>query len=288
VFVIYHNDLDGELSASLVCSLREPEDDTGRKIFHRMDYKDSLPFDQILKDEEVWIVDFSLSTEELLKLPTPISKVYWIDHHVSAMERHTKEVNFGKIPEIAGLRDKKYAACVNTYKYLKGNIDMPLTDVPYAVRLVGDHDAWRFEYREAWAFFYGATIYDTGPQSSFWYKCLWYNGFLDDVVKEGEVIKRYKQGFDSKYIRSWGFETKFKKHKAYAINLARCGSQTFGELIDQYDVCISFVWDGNLCTISLYSVKIDVSKLATEFGGGGHKGAAGFTLKEIPSFLVKE
>lgn len=55
--------------------------------------------------------------------------------------------------------------------------------------------------------------------------------------------------------------------------------------IEPYDLMISFVrrkdklWD-----VSLYSTKpdVDCGDLAKSFGGGGHKGAAGFQCKELP------
>jgi len=42
------------------------------------------------------------------------------------------------------------------------------------------------------------------------------------------------------------------------------------------------------CTVSLRSMdKIDVSKIAASFGGGGHKNASGFTMKGKVSNIKK-
>jgi nanoRNase/pAp phosphatase (c-di-AMP/oligoRNAs hydrolase) len=49
-----------------------------------------------------------------------------------------------------------------------------------------------------------------------------------------------------------------------------------------YPVCIAYVHDGEKFTVSLYSTTVDVSKIAKKFGGGGHKGAAGFTCDKLP------
>jgi nanoRNase/pAp phosphatase (c-di-AMP/oligoRNAs hydrolase) len=43
-----------------------------------------------------------------------------------------------------------------------------------------------------------------------------------------------------------------------------------------------FSFDGDEWIISLYSRNIDVSEIAKKYGGGGHKGAAGFHCKDLP------
>jgi bifunctional oligoribonuclease and PAP phosphatase NrnA len=43
------------------------------------------------------------------------------------------------------------------------------------------------------------------------------------------------------------------------------------------------------CTVSLRSMdKVDVSRIAASFGGGGHKNASGFTMKGKVSNLKKK
>lgn len=46
---------------------------------------------------------------------------------------------------------------------------------------------------------------------------------------------------------------------------------------------MSYVYDGNLYNILSFSSNedIDCSKLAEKYGGGGHKGAAGFSSNTI-------
>ena len=45
-----------------------------------------------------------------------------------------------------------------------------------------------------------------------------------------------------------------------------------------------FVFDGSKWTVSIYSTNknIDCSELAKKYGGGGHKGAAGFQCENLP------
>jgi len=56
----------------------------------------------------------------------------------------------------------------------------------------------------------------------------------------------------------------------------------FGDKINEFDICIGFVFDGLRYTVGLYSQKLDVSEIAKKYGGGGHPGAAGFVCKQLP------
>ena len=63
-----------------------------------------------------------------------------------------------------------------------------------------------------------------------------------------------------------------------------CANSTFfGEYIDKCDVCITFCFDGKQVAVSAYSNKedIDCSLFAKRHGGGGHKGAGGFSVNDI-------
>ena len=50
---------------------------------------------------------------------------------------------------------------------------------------------------------------------------------------------------------------------------------------DKYDLLVAWVFDGYKFNYSLYSTNPDVNcaEIAERFGGGGHKGAAGFSSK---------
>ena len=49
---------------------------------------------------------------------------------------------------------------------------------------------------------------------------------------------------------------------------------------DGYNGCASYFFDGNKYIFSLYNdnKKIDCSRIAKQFGGGGHRGASGMVL----------
>jgi nanoRNase/pAp phosphatase (c-di-AMP/oligoRNAs hydrolase) len=66
------------------------------------------------------------------------------------------------------------------------------------------------------------------------------------------------------------------------------GSQGFVERFDEYPICIAYIHDGEKFTVSLYSKDVHVDKIAQRYGGGGHKGAAGFKCEVLPFFPTEK
>ena len=79
-----------------------------------------------------------------------------------------------------------------------------------------------------------------------------------------------------------GFETNLDGYKCFAVNMPLMSSDDF--IISNakmYDLLISFSFNGKLWSYSIRSETVDCSELAAKYGGGGHKGAAGFILNSL-------
>ena len=61
-------------------------------------------------------------------------------------------------------------------------------------------------------------------------------------------------------------------------------SMAFGDAINEYDIAILFTRKLGGYKVGLYTVQdnVDCSALASKYGGGGHKQAAGFHVEELP------
>ena len=87
-------------------------------------------------------------------------------------------------------------------------------------------------------------------------------------------------------MKRYAFETVLEyidgsyKHILVA-NLGNANSKFFGNRISCYDAVVTQCFDGDKWNFSIYSEDedFDCSLVARYFGGGGHKGAAGFTSK---------
>ena len=84
------------------------------------------------------------------------------------------------------------------------------------------------------------------------------------------------------YRKKYGWETNFEGHRCLAQGIYEFGSTVFGNDYKIYDICISYEYTGKNWIVSMYSQKIDVGKIAQKYGGGGHKGAAGFVCDKLP------
>jgi uncharacterized protein len=295
----YHADLDGQAAGFCVHAWVGLTDNKSTQ-FVEIDYKDRFPIETIEKDEQVWIVDFSIKPEQMRELLTITKDVTWIDHHKTAIDAYK---DF-EVP-IKGLRLDGEAGCVLCWKYIhwfSGRGSKPVVahdefpeltrnevaqiselQIPRMIELVGDRDIWAFEFGDQTRhFFSGSQLHDTKPDSEFWWKCLNDKAFWDELLMSGKIIESYKSQTDKSINKSLGFECEFEGYKCFAINRGKISSDRLGERIKQYDILLPYFHDGKKFTVSLYSEKIDVSIIAKKYGGGGHKGASGFQCKELP------
>lgn len=267
----YHNDLDGRCAAAIVlnrypdCRMRE------------IDYKEDPDFSKEIGIEEtVYIVDFSFKPEKMKALLAHKRKdIHWIDHHKTAID-----YNYN----VMGSRDFSEpgkSGCELTWEYLH-----PTEPVLEAIKLIGDRDTWAWKYGSRTKLFTaGMLAKDTRPESNLMQKLVSDRLFLiEEVIGIGDVVISQKEKYATACRKSLGYKTVFEGHSVYVVNLPFASSESFGEFYELY-LCASVSWDGDQWTVSLRvknTENIDVSEIAKKYGGGGHKGAAGFNCKELP------
>jgi len=83
-------------------------------------------------------------------------------------------------------------------------------------------------------------------------------------------------------VRQFGYEVEFEGLRGIAVALQYFGSDTFGPLMEGYDIGITFAYTGAAWAVSLFSRDADVGKIAERHGGGGHRLAAGFICQSLP------
>jgi len=143
----------------------------------------------------------------------------------------------------------------------------------------------------------------------------WYNFSADEQAKldpaavirndigrltaDGKVILEFAGQQNAKIAEAGAFElfittsqwlpeyTDEAKYRCIVLNTPVFNSQAFDSIYDakKHDVMVPFAMMANgKWKLSLYSEKpeIDCSLVAKAFGGGGHKGAAGFTCDKLP------
>ena len=136
----YHNDADGRCAAAIVNQVYKSRG--GYQSFVEMDYKDDVDISQIVKNEEIIIVDFSFKPIVMNEILQKTTRIIWIDHHETAFEY---EEQYGR--QLAGSRQNKYSGCELTWKYY-----YPRQNMPSCVELIGDRDKWSWKLENTAAF----------------------------------------------------------------------------------------------------------------------------------------
>jgi oligoribonuclease NrnB/cAMP/cGMP phosphodiesterase (DHH superfamily) len=296
--VLHHNDADGRCAAFWV--KQAVEDKKLKKDFYflkfyEMDYNKPVPFDEIKKDETVLIVDFSIKPDEMDKLLEKTSNVYWIDHHISAIKDYK---DYKNIDKIKGIRysDSEYlvsgAGLVYLYFYeeLSDKISpdifgLKLETAPKFTQYISDFDVWKFKYgSDTKYFFLACEAYDQKPDHGVWDKL--FNNELNenDLINEGKIIQQYLVFNCGNYQKKYAYEAEFEGEKILCLNRGGgiSSQDMFGMDIDKYKFVIAYCFNGKQWTYSIYSTDpdVDVSVIAKKYGGGGHKGASGFSSDE--------
>ena len=229
-----------------------------------------------------------------------LNRVIWIDHHKSSIESHPTD--------ITGYRIDGVAACRLAWQWFAHNIDPNRqtkaeflerkVSEPLAVRLVGEYDVWDHRGDGDLEFQFGL---DSEPQIN-WGWLLdppeqhYFLETLDDpkfytehLIRNGKYAMQCYAKRDADVMRSRSFMVEFEGLKFLALNTPRCNSQTFlakDVPATGHDALMAFFWNGNNYVVSLYHAAhnrgIDLSQIAVKYGGGGHRGACGFTTKKFP------
>ena len=302
---VYHRiDLDGWMSAAIVkhwfnTNEREAVFTEGNTTYSEkrvnqitfIGYHYGDPIPDLSKCDQVIMVDISFPKEEMFKLFERLDEDFiYLDHHISAIN---DSIDNG-YKACNGIRTTKLAACQLTWQYF-----FPDIKIPEIVSLLSDYDSFRNTSKKVLEFQYGARqrISNYEEAYGFLIKSI-KGGFTEDTIeykiwKEGKSIYQYlcteaKQTYKNGFVIH--FRNDIKKGNVIengilrfiCINKERFNPINFGIDYhkDGYYGVLSFYFDGKLYQCSIYNDngQIDCSVIAKQFGGGGHKGAAGFRL----------
>lgn len=309
--VFHHNDNDGRLSAFLIRRFVLKHFPLTEIEFIETNFDQPFAIDSVCKNETVWIVDFSIEPEMMVKLMCITNDIHWIDHHGTAIDKYTRyavanpetfkgqlafeyATSLGPVSCIGGLRSVDHAACVLTYMYCYKKYEgRKYRSIPWFIRLVGDRDIWAWQYGERSKFFHrGLQAEDTSPESPIWYDVWRSTRWLE---KRGAIIEAGLERQAEETIKECSFEVGFHGHRCLAINASAPflrSSEYFEKFAPDYDIWMPFRFANGCWTVSLYSKTIDTSVIAQQYElngkrGGGHPltnrgSASGFQAKSLP------
>lgn len=247
--------------------------------------------------DDIYIVD--LSVDELMARPELRSKIVWIDHHKSAIEKWDSP-DAGSY--FQGLRRDGVAACRLCWQWFVRRPKLGVTytrpvskqdfvdrivQEPELVRLAGEYDIWDHRDPAAKVLQFGLRAL---PDTDF--RKLVDNQFtgestgvkLDDVVTQGSAIKSYCDKQNDEYSAAYARTLEWEGLKFCCLNIGQRGNSDLlrGGLKPEHQACFAWRHTGDAVMVSLYHVEghtdLDLSKIAVKYGGGGHRGACGFRI----------
>lgn len=302
-------------------SIRPPDElSTGESLYF-IGYNYGQPIPDLSEYDKIIMVDISFPKDEMVKLTT---KLVWIDHHISAINDNTcNDGIITPYGQVEGLRDTKFATCELAWKYFFPGVAMPeLVRLLGRYGCFGhkgtDDEKIVLEFQ------YGARSCISNLDEAYGELINCLNSITEagfptreiEILKAGsgiysylcaEAKQVYKNGFswttaverpatftESKSLSeslSGNTSSVYYPVRFICINRERFNPINFGIDYhkDGYDGCACFHYDGvaKLWRFSLYNDNglVDCSIIAKSFGGGGHKGAAGFVTDDLNKIL---
>lgn len=226
------------------------------------------------EDAQVAFVDIAPARDELLELAEVASQVIVLDHHVTARDRLTTDPGLVNALEAEGHTlhfDLEHSGAVLAWQGFHAE-----DPVPDLLRYVEDQDLWTWALPQSDAV--NAAIASYPRTFEAWDRLA--SQPIERLAEEGVPILRANR-MEVERRLDHARPIALGTARIEAVNASTNRSQIGHELakrarFDREWGCVYRV-EGAEVFATLYSIgEVDVSKVAVEFGGGGHRNAAGF------------
>jgi hypothetical protein len=225
---------------------------------------------------QVVFVDIAPSNPLLRQLGELAERVVVLDHHLSARDRFAADPDLGR--ELAGGPhcvhfDLDHSGAVLAWRHFH-----PDDPVPELLRYVEDQDLWYWKLPRSEEV--NAAIGSYPQEFEVWEELA--ARPIADLADEGEPIARANQIEVENTLRA-AHPIRLGERRVEAVNAPQLRSALGHELAKR--AAFGPAWGlvyrfaGGRVHASIYSIgDLDVSEVAAEYGGGGHRNAAGFSV----------
>jgi oligoribonuclease NrnB/cAMP/cGMP phosphodiesterase (DHH superfamily) len=282
--LLYHGDcVDGFASAFACYYYMKTQNKKKKVTFIACQHQKPPPN---VNGKNVLICDFSYKYDILKNMIMNANKLAILDHHVSA------EKDLKNIPMKHKVFDKSHSGAYITWAYFFGENNIPLF-----IRYVEDNDIWAKRMPNTKAF----TSFIFSVPKSFDI----YQKFLDDeyvtntVIQMGEGMQKQNDSYINDGVKKAAVNFMLIDNKLYFVadvNTSILKSEIGNAIFNTYPninfaICHSknsFTGE-NYLSLRSTDTASDVEVIASKFGGGGHRNAAGlsvFSSDSIPGILL--
>jgi uncharacterized protein len=218
-----------------------------------------------VKGKTVAILDFSFKNDITKKMIEDARDLIVIDHHKSAV------VELHDIPNTHF--DMNHSGARLAWDFFH-----PGKEPPKFINYIEDRDLWKWELPYSKEF---SAAFNMVPFEFAEFEKFEDDSVFDDAVKRGSYILAYSKTVIKKLAEK-AVSRRFKDKNVMVINASHWVSEIGASLSPSCEFAVIWYYSHSTMTtrVSLRSFydSVDVSEIAREFGGGGHKKAAGFEL----------
>lgn len=235
--------------------------------FHAGVYQDAPPD---VEGRDVYLVDFSYKRDVVEKITELATRVVLIDHHKTAIEDLMPLINS---KQIEALVDLEHSGAMLAWKWFNGRVD----DAPELLRHIEDRDLWHFALagtREI-----QANVFSHPYDFEVWDQLM--ATPVSELIAEGKAIERKHFKDIHELI---GIVTRRMVIGGYNVpvaNLPYTLTSDAGHTLAKNEPFAACYWDtpsGRVFSLRSTDNGLDVSEIAKQYGGGGHKHASGFRV----------
>lgn len=224
-------------------------------------------------DKDVVIVDFSYKRPVLLEMAAKANSILILDHHKTALEDLVDLP-----PNVTLLFDMESSGAMMTWNYF-----FPQETSPPLLRHIEDRDLWRFALPNTRQI--QANLFSYPYDFQVWDKLMATD--VAALVAEGEAIERKHFKDLKELIQVTTRNMVIGGYEVPVANLPYTMSSDAGHELAKGKPFAACYWDtpaGRVFSLRSSDEGVDVSEVARQYGGGGHRNAAGFKV----SFAVAE
>jgi oligoribonuclease NrnB/cAMP/cGMP phosphodiesterase (DHH superfamily) len=218
-----------------------------------------------VKGKNVVILDFSFDNKTTKRLIKDANNLLIIDHHKSAMV---------ELHDISNtIFDMNKSGATMSWEFFH-----PGKEPPKFIQYITDRDLWKWELPYSKEF---SAAFDMVPFEFEEFEKFEDDSVFDDAVKRGSFILAYSKTVVKKVCEK-ATSKKYKDMDVLVVNSSHWMSEIGAKLSPDCDFALIWFYshDEQKTKVSLRSFHdhVDVSEIAKDFRGGGHRKAAGFTL----------
>lgn len=260
--IYHHNCADGFCAAWIFKNYADREFD-----FYPGVYQENPPD---VEGRDIYLVDFSYKRPVVEKILENASRVVLIDHHKTAIEDLHPLIDDRRIEALV---DIEHSGAMLAWKWFNGNFSEP----PQLVKHIEDRDLWRFNLpftREI-----QANVFSYPYTFSAWDELMQQEPL---ALKTGGVAIERKHHKDiAELLSVVQRRMVIGGHNVPVANLPYTLVSDAANKMAENEPFAACYWDtprGRVFGLRSKENGIDVSDIAKQYGGGGHKHAAGFTV----------